>query len=395
MREIGSERPTLALSHVSKAFGAVRALRDVSLELFAGEAHALVGENGAGKSTLVKTLAGVHRPDSGPGAAGRRAAWSSTDRPSPAGRHRRHLPGADALPRPLGRREHLHGPPAAARSAPHRPQADERRGRASCSTRLGVALDPERPARGLSIADQQLVEIAKAMSLDARVLVMDEPTAALSRRRGRAAVRRGRGAARRRARAVLFISHRFDEVFELCQRVTSCATAPGSPTEPVAEPDVDEIDPPHGRPRARRALPQAGDRAGRGRPEVDAADPARASSPTSPSRCARGEIVALAGLVGRRPQRGRAGRSSASTATTPGSVTVGGRGCPPAAPTAAMAAGLALVPEDRRQQGLVMELSIERNIALTRRCGRCGRGPADLARRRARPGRATGPSGCS
>src|SRR6267154_5099255 len=176
---VTEQQPILSLQHASKSFGAIHALEDVSLDLHAGEVHALVGENGAGKSTLVKVLGGVHLPDAGS---------LSID-------------GRDVV---------LQGP-AAARDAgvaiiyqepimfPDLTVAENifigrqplRAGRridvgamnsqvAEILERLGVPLDPARIARGLSIAEQQIVEIAKALSLDASVIVMDEPTAALS-----------------------------------------------------------------------------------------------------------------------------------------------------------------------------------------------------------------------
>ncbi|MFE6578123.1 ATP-binding cassette domain-containing protein, partial [Streptomyces rochei] len=171
--------PVLALRDVSKSFGAVRALRDVSLELFPGEVHALAGENGAGKSTLIKTLAGVHRPDAGqvlldgapvvfhgPGDA--RAAGIAVIYQEPT-----LFPDLSIAENIfMGRR-----PRRALGRIDHRATRDAT---AALMRRLGVALDPDRPARGLSIADQQIVEIAKALSFDARVLIMDEPTAALT-----------------------------------------------------------------------------------------------------------------------------------------------------------------------------------------------------------------------
>ncbi|MDX6426479.1 MAG: rhamnose transport system ATP-binding protein, partial [Gaiellaceae bacterium] len=212
------QQPILSLQHASKSFGAIRALEDVSIDLHAGEVHALVGENGAGKSTLVKILGGVHLPDTGSLSIG----------------------GRDVV---------LQGP-AAARDAgvaiiyqepvmfPDLTVAENifigrqplRAGRridvgamnsqvAEIFERLGVPLDPARIARGLSIAEQQIVEIAKALSLNASVIVMDEPTAALSAFEVERLFRvvetlRASGA------AVLFISHRLEEVFALCERVT-------------------------------------------------------------------------------------------------------------------------------------------------------------------------------
>ncbi len=318
--------PTLALANVSKSFGAVRALRDVSLELFPGEAHALAGENGAGKSTLVKTLAGVHRPDSGQVLLGGEPVDVRRPGRRPAGRRGGHLPGAHPVPRPVGRREHLHGPPAAHQPGPHRPQGDARARPRRLFERLGVTLDPEQPARGLSIADQQLVEIAKAISRDARVLIMDEPTAALSGNEVARLFSVARGAARAGLRDPVHLAPAGRDLRAL----------------------------PAGHDAARRRLDRQ-----RARRRVSptttwsAAWSAATSTPSTPSRTPtagevalqverltregvftdvsfqvrRGEIVALAGLVG-------AGRSEVARAVfgvdrwDAGSVTVAGRPLP-------------------------------------------------------------------
>src|SRR5215218_4727951 len=172
-------RVVLALEDVSKYFGAVAALRGAHIELRAGEVHALVGENGAGKSTMVKILAGVHGPDTGrvllDGAAvtldnpaTARAAGIAVIYQEPT-----LFPDLSVAENIFMGRQPLTGGR----------RIDRKELASRCRTlfeRLGVHLDPDRPARGLSIADQQMVEIAKALSFDARVLVMDEPTAALS-----------------------------------------------------------------------------------------------------------------------------------------------------------------------------------------------------------------------
>ncbi|MEV0972801.1 sugar ABC transporter ATP-binding protein [Microtetraspora glauca] len=357
----GDAPPVLALRGVSKAFGAVQALRDVSLELFAGEAHALAGENGAGKSTLVKTLTGVYRPDTGQLLLdGEPVEFHSPADAQNAGvaviyQEPTMFPDLSVAENIfIGRQP---------RAALRRIDRGAMHGRAAeLFKRLGVALDPEQPARGLSIADQQLVEIAKALSRDARVLIMDEPTAALS---GAEVARLFNvvKALREQGCAVLFISHRLDEIFELCQRVTTLRDGTWIASEPVAGMTHDDL--------IRRMV---------GR-DLDALYPKLDTVPGEVAlkvhrltregvftdvsfEVRRGEIVALAGLVG-------AGRSEVARAIfgvdrwDAGSVEVNGRGLPAASPTAAMSAGLALVPEDRRQQGLVMEQSIERNIGLT------------------------------
>src|SRR3954449_3495125 len=169
----------LALEDVAKSFGAIAALRGAQLELRAGEAHALVGENGAGKSTLVKILAGGHGPDA--------RQWVRDGRPvsldSPAAARAAGIAVIYQEPTlfpDLSVAENIfmgRQPLTSGRRIDYgRMYADSE----SLFERLGVRIDPRRPARGLSIADQQVIEIAKAISLDATLLIMDEPTAALS-----------------------------------------------------------------------------------------------------------------------------------------------------------------------------------------------------------------------
>ena len=229
--------------------------------------------------------------------------------------------------------------------------------------RLGVRLDAERPVRGLSIADQQIVEIAKALSFDARVLIMDEPTAALSGpevERLFTVVRtlRDRGA------AVLFISHRLEEVFALCDTVTIMRDGQVVHDATTAELTPGEV--------VRRMV---GRELSALFPKEDAeigATLLRVHRLTREGvftdvelRGPGGEIVALAGLVG-------AGRSEVARAifgidrADAGHVEVDGRRLPGHRPLAAMRAGLGFVPEDRRQQGLVMDLSVARNATITR-----------------------------
>ncbi|MDQ7908765.1 sugar ABC transporter ATP-binding protein [Phytohabitans sp. ZYX-F-186] len=353
----------LALSGVSKSFGAVRALVDGQLELRAGEVHALVGENGAGKSTLVKILAGVHSPDGGvltldgepstfTGPADARGAGIAVIYQEPT-----LFPDLSVTENIFMGRQPLRG-------LRRIDAASMRRRTAELFARLGVHLDPDRPARGLSIADQQLVEIAKALSFDARVLVMDEPTAALSGvevERLFAVVR----SLRESGAAILFISHRFDEVFALCQRITVMRDGRWVSTDRVEDLDVGQV--------VRRMVgreisqlypkqqTQAGDVA------LEVRDLTRQGVFENVSfTLRRGEIVALAGLVG-------AGRSEVVRAVfgvdryDSGEILVDGVRLPRGKPAAAISAGVALVPEDRRQQGLVMELSIERNATLPRR----------------------------
>jgi rhamnose transport system ATP-binding protein len=350
----------LVVGHAAKSFGSVQALVDASIELYAGEAHGLVGENGAGKSTLVKVLAGVYRPDSGrvlldgdevrlAGPADARAAGIAVIYQEPT-----LFPDLSVAENIFMGRQPL--------SRGRRIDARELRRRVEAlMERLGVPLDPSRPARGLSIADQQIVEIAKALSFQARVIVMDEPTAALSGAEVERLFSVAR-ALRAQGTAVLFISHRLDEIFALCQRVTVMRDGRQVFTGPLDGLTRDDL--------VRRMV---------GR-ELSAMFPKQAATrgdvALSVRRLTRegvftdvsfdvrhGEIVGLAGLVG-------AGRSEVARAVfgidrrDAGEVVIEGRRLPPASPTAAMAAGMGYVPEDRRAQGLVMDLSIARNTSL-------------------------------
>jgi rhamnose transport system ATP-binding protein len=357
---VTTDIPILELQHATKSFGAVHALEDGDIELFGGEVHGLVGENGAGKSTLVKILAGVHRPDAGRLVIdGDEAIFENAKQSQGAGiaiifQEPTLFPDLTVAEnifvgvQPLKRFRRIDG-------------RRMRREASAVFDQLGVRLDPDRLARGLSIADQQLVEIAKALTSNARVIVMDEPTAALTNTE----VQRLFGIVetlRTRGNAVLFVSHRLEEIFAVCQRVTVMRDGRHVLTKPIGELTVQSVI---------RAM------VGRDMdalfPKVDAE---RGNVVLNVNRLTRegvftdvsfevrqGEIVALAGLVG-------AGRSEVARAVfgidrwDAGSVEVAGRQLRPGSPTSAMAAGVALVPEDRRQQGLLMDFSIERNIAL-------------------------------
>ena len=236
---LASPAPLLRLTHASKAFGPVQALRDVSIELYPAEAHALLGENGAGKSTFVKILAGVHRRDSGQLEVG----GQSVNFQAPA-------EARDAGIAIIYQEPTLFPDLSVAENVLMGRQPRAALGRidygamnrrvAGLLAELGVSLDPARPVRGLSIADQQLVEIAKALSLDARILIMDEPTAALTLSETERLFRVVR-ALRSRGAAVLFITHRLEEVFAECQRVTVMRDGTWVSSGPIAGYDTDLV----------------------------------------------------------------------------------------------------------------------------------------------------------
>jgi rhamnose transport system ATP-binding protein len=351
-------KPAVELRDVSKRFGSVVALRQGQLTLYPGSIHALVGENGAGKSTLVKIMAGLYQRDGGTFTLeGQPIDFKSTVEAKNAGiaviyQEPTLFPDLSVTENVFMGRQLVGRFRRIDRTA-------MRAEVVQLMQRLGVAIDPDRPAEGLSIADQQIIEIAKAISLDAKVLVMDEPTAALSG----VEVDRLFAVARSlrdEGRALLFISHRFNEVFSLCDTVTVMRDGSYIGTSAIAETDeaaivrqmvgrnVDDLFPKQTVPIGDVVLEVAG--------------------LTSPGVFAdinltvrSGEIVALAGLVG-------AGRSEVARAIfgvdpyTAGSVRVHGQALPKHSPVASMKAGLALVPEDRRKQGLVIDAAVATNI---------------------------------
>jgi rhamnose transport system ATP-binding protein len=348
------------LRGVEKSFGGVRALRGVDLALRPGEVHSLVGENGAGKSTLVMILGGVHRPDRGSVLVGGEDV---------------HLHGPrDARARGIAV---IHQEPAlfpdldvAENVFMGRQPLDRSRGIdwkrmyrgvGELMAQLGVSLDPRAPVQGLSVADQQLVEIAKALSTDARIVVMDEPTAALSARETEQLFRiisdlRERGV------AVLFVSHRLEEVFELSDTVTVLRDGGHVITASTAELDTAALI----RHMVGRELTELfpKEEAQIGAPVLEVRGLAREGVFRDVSfSLRRGEILGLAGLVG-------AGRTEVARAIfgidplDAGKIVRDGQSLRIRTPHEAMNAGLAFVPEDRQHQGLVLEMAIADNATL-------------------------------
>lgn len=359
MKRAQSAEPLLELSGVAKSFGQVVALRDATLTLTPGSIHALVGENGAGKSTLVKIIAGVYRRDSGEmRLAGETVDFASTAEAKAAGiaviyQEPTLFPDLSVTEnifmgrQPLGRFRRID-------------RARMREEVTGLFKRLGVRIDPDRVAAGLSIADQQMIEIAKALSLDARVLVMDEPTAALSGVEVERLFQVARSL-RDEGRALVFISHRFDEVFSLCDKITVMRDGSYISTEIAADTNPDAVVAQMVGRAITELFPKLEAEIGEPLLEVT-----KLNSPGVFSNISftvrSGEIVGLAGLVG-------AGRSEVARAIfgvdgyRSGTVRMNGKAIPKNSPTAAMRAGMALVPEDRRKQGLVLDESVSRNIA--------------------------------
>ena len=354
----GSDRPVLEMVRVSKQFGATLALDDVSLELQRGEIHALLGENGAGKSTLIKIMTGVQRQDSGEiridGTPVRVASSQDAQRLGVAAIYQEPMIFPD-----LSVAENIF--------IGHRDRGkivDRRRMDREASevlSRLDVRLDVGEPARGLTLAEQQTVEIAKAISLDVRVLIMDEPTASLSAHEVQRLFRIVH-TLRQQGVAILFISHRIEEVFEIADRVTILrdgrwiSTTPRTeltPTTAISRMVGREV-----RELFRRERRQPG------AVRLSVRDLRREGAFQDVSFDLRaGEVLGFAGLVGaRRTDVGLAifGIDPADA----GQIELDGTQVSVTNPRDAMALGIAYSTEDRRQLGLVMPLSIAANVSL-------------------------------
>ncbi len=351
--------PRAELRGISKRFAATQALADVSLSLLPGEVHALVGENGAGKSTLVKILAGVHRPDRGT----IHLDGEATTIHGPA--HSRSLGIAVVHQEPrlfpdltLAENVYIGHAPSGRFGA-----IDWGGMRASAQSlfdELDVQLDAGATVRGMSMADQQLIEIAKALSVEARVLILDEPTASLSAHEVERLFTIVRSL-RDRGVAILFVSHRLDEVFELCDRATVFRDGRHVVTTATSELTTADLVR-HMVGRTVSLFPKVETPSGEVLLEVKGLTRIGAFRDVGFSVRA-GEIVGFAGLVG-------AGRTEIARVLfgidrrDAGEIRIGGKPVTFASPSAAMHAGLAYLPEDRHQEGLVLDFSIAHNVTL-------------------------------
>lgn len=358
-----NESPLLALNHISKAFDGVPALRDVSLELRSGEIHGLIGHNGAGKSTLIKILGGLHRADQGQISLSGQAV--GIDSPRVAQAHGIEIVHQERLLAPtltvaeallLGEETAFRGLPLVNRRRLRRIARD------AIEQHFGLHINPDSLISDLSVAEQQVVQITRALRHSPRILVFDEPTAALARHEV-ASLFRAIKALRQRGLAILYVSHYLDEISELCQRVTVLRDG-----QDVARHDVSQVT------TQRLITDMLGDeqkslveRQAHRRDEVllKVTNLAAAGRFSAVSFAAhRGEILGVTGLLGSGGKalvRSLFGLESGIS----GRLELAGEDFLPRSPRDAVKRGIAFVPEDRRANGIAPELSVRENIALT------------------------------
>ncbi|MCX5433805.1 MULTISPECIES: sugar ABC transporter ATP-binding protein [unclassified Streptomyces] len=354
----------LTMQGVSKSFLGVRVLEGVGLDLEAGEVHALVGENGAGKSTLMKILAGEHLPDAGTITIdGTGRSFGHPAEAQAAGVGIIHQEFALLTHRTVAENVFLGREPTRYGLVDRR--AMERRTAELLAELDETGITPRTPVHELSVARRQTVEIVKALASDVRILVMDEPTAALA---DHEVERLGSLVRRLTARGIgiLYISHRLREVFDLSRRITVLKDGRRVTTLDTRETDADTVV----RAMVGRELgayypPRAGPgEPGKERLTVRGGGNSRISGIDLTLRA--GEVVGVAGLQG-------SGRTSLARALfgaapfTTGAMTVGGEPLRPANPREAVRAGIALVTEDRKGEGLALHQSVADNALLVTR----------------------------
>jgi ribose transport system ATP-binding protein len=361
--------PLLRMCGVDKSFPGVHALKEVDLNVEAGDVLALLGENGAGKSTLIKVLGGAHRPDSGVIEIDGHAVEIATPQDSQRAGIGIIYQEFNLVPAMTVRENIFLGQEAGRVS--FIPAGKERTRARELFDRIGVELDPDALVRDLTVAQQQVVEIAKALSLDSRIIVMDEPSAALSPREVEGLFRiveelKSQGI------GIVYVSHRLDEIFAICNRVTVLRDGAYVDSKPIGELTRETlIELMVGR-KLENEFPKR---------TADAAKPIETDGNESRSGLAvnhlvggpkvkdvslnvrRGEIVALTGLVG-------AGRTETARLIfgadkrEAGSITLDGQELNIRSPRDAIAVGICLLTEDRKGQGLILNQSVLENFGL-------------------------------
>jgi monosaccharide-transporting ATPase len=368
MMKDAAAAPVLEVRDVSKRFPGVLALDAVSLSVAPGEVHALVGENGAGKSTLIKVVTGVYRADSG---------------------DIRYLGETVAFTRPLdAQRVGISTIYQEVNLIPLMSVARnlflgrEPRGRlglidvgrmnreaAEILGRYGIDVDVARPLRSMSLGAQQMVALARAVAVDAKVLVMDEPTSSLEPREVETLFRVVRQLSAQGI-AIVYVSHRLDELYQLCDRVTVLRDGRAVHTGRLV--DLDRLQlVSHMLGRDLVQVRREGVTGFAGDHEVTDAAPVLSADRLSKRHLLHGvsfdvrpgEVTGLGGLLG----SGRSETAKAIVGALPldsGTVTVDGRRLRRLSPRTAIRAGVALLPEDRKAEGIIPELSVRENIVL-------------------------------
>ncbi len=353
----GASTGSVEMTRISKLFGGIRALDDVSFSVRSGEVHALLGENGAGKSTLMKILAGAHQATGG-------EIRINGDRVTIASPHASRTLGIGIIYQELALAPEL----TVAENIflgelPGLVSARQLRARArSLLDELGFVIDPGTVVGTLPLAFQQAVEIAKAMSRQVRILILDEPTAVLAPPEVERLLEVVKGLSRRGV-SVVYISHRLDEIFRIADQITVLKDGRTVGTYPASGMDEHRLISLMVGREASQLFPKVARFKGEELLRVENLFAAGMVKDVSFSLHA-GEVLGIAGLIG-------SGRTELARAIfgaggfEAGTIHVAGRQVRIRTPRQGVAAGVGLVPEDRKSQGLVLALPIRQNVTFT------------------------------
>jgi ribose transport system ATP-binding protein len=357
--------PTLEVRRVTKRFPGVLALDDVSFELRPGEVHALVGENGAGKSTLIKVITGVYRPDEGQVLFNGEVVSFADPRESQAAGISTIYQEINLIPL-LSVAQNVFLGREPRNSLGLIDKASMNREAAEILERYGIQADVTAPLRSLGLGVQQMVAIARAISVDARAVIMDEPTSSLEAREVETLFG-VIGQLREEGVGVIYVSHRLEELYEICDRVTVLRDGRVAHTGKLSDLSRLQLIA-HMLGRELAEVEKEG-ATGFSEEHETAREPILVAQGLTQHPRLRevsldvrpGEVVGLAGLLG----AGRSETAKAIFGAEPldsGSVRMEGKDIKTGSPGAAIKAGIAFLPEDRKLEGIIPDLSVKENI---------------------------------
>ncbi|MDR7239526.1 sugar ABC transporter ATP-binding protein [Neobacillus drentensis] len=354
--------PVIEMKGISKAFSGNRVLDQVDFQLLRGEIHALMGENGAGKSTLIKILTGIYERDAGRVfIKGNEVHFKNPKEAEQMGIAVIHqelniIPYLTVYENMFLGKELTVGRFGITRDKEMKKKTKE------YLDRLGIEIDPNTEAGNLSVGQQQMIEIARAVAANTEVLIMDEPTAALTDREIEALFK-VIASLKKQGVGIVYISHRMEEIFQICDRISVLRDGQFIDSKEVAKTNFDEIVKLMVGRQLGERFPERNTKIGQERFKVENLT-SKGSFENINFSVHQGEIVGVAGLMG-------AGRSEIMQAIfgyrslDGGKMFIDGKEVTIKSPYAAIKAGIAFVTEDRKSQGLILDLSVRENLSIT------------------------------
>ncbi|NHC42988.1 sugar ABC transporter ATP-binding protein [Bacillus sp. MM2020_1] len=354
--------PVIEMKGISKAFSGNRVLDQVDFQLLRGEIHALMGENGAGKSTLIKILTGIYERDAGKVfIKGKEVHFKNPKEAEQMGIAVIHqelniIPYLTVYENMFLGKELTVGRFGITRDKEMKKKTKE------YLDRLGIEIDPNTEAGNLSVGQQQMIEIARAVAANTEVLIMDEPTAALTDREIEALFK-VIASLKKQGVGIVYISHRMEEIFQICDRISVLRDGQFIDSKEVAKTNFDEIVKLMVGRQLGERFPERNTKIGQERFKVENLTSKGCFENISFS-VHQGEIVGVAGLMG-------AGRSEIMQAIfgyralDGGKMFIDGKEVTIKSPYEAITAGIAFVTEDRKSQGLILDLSVRENLSIT------------------------------